>query len=94
MSRKYKTLYLDVENNGYKYEYLLAHALKILRSGPDGRHGENLWWLLMKETIKTAYRNRDKKLFDEARKIFDKHVWNTYCYGMLYDPKILKKYGI
>ena len=48
----------------------------------------------MKETLKTAYRFRDRKLFNEARKILDSEVWNTYYSGMLYDPKIHKKYGI
>ena len=56
--------------------------------------GEKLWWLLLKEIFKTAYRNRDNKLFDEAKKILDRQLWNTYYYGMCYNPKIHKKYGI
>lgn len=94
MYRKYKPWSIVIEDNAYTCEYRVAHALQILRSGPDGRHGEEFWWLLMKETLKTAYRFRDRKLFNEARKILDSEVWNTYYSGMLYDPKIHKKYGI
>ena len=46
----------------------------------------------MQETFSTAYQTRDKKLFEEARKILDREVWNTYFFGMLYDPKIHKKH--
>lgn len=47
----------------------------------------------MQETFSTAYQTRDKNLFDEARKILDREVWNTYFFGMLYDPKIHKTHG-
>ena len=77
MSRKYKALYIVIEENEDKYEYRLAWVLQVLRSGPDGRHGEEFWWKLMKETIKAAYRLRDKKLYLEAKQIFDSKVWNS-----------------
>lgn len=91
MSRKYKTRNIDADDNGYVRRYSVAHVLQILRSGPDGSHGEEVWWWLMRDTFRAAYHFRDKKLFAEARKIFDREVWNTYYAGMLYDPKIHKK---
>lgn len=90
MSRKYKTRNIDADDNGYVRRYSVAHALQILRSGPDGSHGEEVWWWLMKETLKTAYCHRDEKLCVEARKILDNAVWNTYYAGMLANRRVQK----
>ena len=92
MSRKYKSTHIVVHDREYKHEYRTARALQILRSGIHGIW-EGFWWKLMQETFSTAYQTRDKNLFDEARKILDREVWNTYFFGMLYDPKIHKTHG-
>ena len=92
MSRKYKATHIVVHDREFKHEYRTAHVLQILRAGIHGVW-ESFWWTLMQETFSTAYQTRDKKLFDEARKILDREVWNTYFFGMLYDPKIHKNHG-
>ena len=92
MSRKYKSTHIVVHDREYKHEYRTAHVLQRLRAGID-KWREGYWWKLMQETLSTAYQTRDKKLFDEARKILDREVWNTYFFGMLYDPKIHKNHG-
>jgi len=78
MSRKYKTQNIDADDNGYVRRYSVAHALQILRSGPDGSHGEEVWWWLMKETLKTAYYNRDRNLHNEVCKILDSFLFKSY----------------